>query len=150
MRAEGKVKTELELHIVGQTYFKKLGEKIKIFPSMPLRELNTKIEQSKFVIFALPDREYSIGQTSLLQTMLLGKAVVVNHNKTVHDYLLRNDVYLNFPTGDWQQLAEKIIMLTQNKTLRQEMGQRNRQYVKDNFSEEKMALNVYQLLRGLS
>jgi glycosyltransferase involved in cell wall biosynthesis len=92
---------------------------------------------------------------ALPQALAAGKPVVAYDFDGADEICFENETGFLIRTGDIETSGQKLLQLANDPVLRKKFGQRGRQFVKDNFSIEKMVddqYNVYQKLaaeRGL-
>jgi glycosyltransferase involved in cell wall biosynthesis len=84
-------------------------------------------------IFALPS--YSEGMSrSVLEAMACGKPVVVTPVGSHSEIINNNEQGLIVPTGDINKIADALIELLRNTTRIKQIGNRNTEYVNQEFS----------------
>jgi glycosyltransferase involved in cell wall biosynthesis len=87
---------------------------------------------------------------ALPQALAAGKPVVAYDCDGANEICLPNETGFLVRPGDTTDLSAKLIQLAENPALRQKLGGRGQQIVKENFSEEWMVENIYQLYMKLS
>jgi glycosyltransferase involved in cell wall biosynthesis len=80
---------------------------------------------------------------ALPQALAAGKPVVAYDFDGADEVCRENETGFLIRTGDIESAAQKILRLAQNPGLRQQFGERGRQFVKENFSIEKMVNDQY-------
>ena len=107
---------------------------------VPMDELIRRIRAAHFVVIPLPVFNYSYGQMSFLQSMSLGKCVVVSETVSSYDYLRNAPGAQLVEPCNAEALAEAIgryLALPQAELDR--LGVANRQFVETHFNEQTMA-----------
>jgi glycosyltransferase involved in cell wall biosynthesis len=89
-------------------------------------------------VYVAPSFEDSLG-IRILEAMSCGKAVVASKVGGVPEIIRSGQNGLLSTPGDARELAEKIIMLLEDDTLREKLAQAGRQTVLDRFSVARMA-----------
>lgn len=120
-------------------------ENVQIYPYVLLDNLLEMIQEASFCIVPLSEFPYSYGQMTLLQQMSMKKAVIaadVSSLQAYHD----GDGVLWYKSGNVEQLAEEIDLLTDDIELRQSIGQRAREAVLQLYNEQLMAGRIDQFL----
>ncbi len=95
------------------------------------------------LIFVLPSRFEGWGIV-VLEAAACGKPVIVSDIPELR-YAVDAGFGISFKTGDASDLAAKIRFLNENRTLREEMGRKAREYVK-NYTWDKIALDYERFL----
>lgn len=123
---------------------------IEIIPKVPIEMLKQEIQASKFVIIPLPVFDYSYGQMSFLQSMSLGKAVIVTDTPSSADYHLpQQKAFTAVKPYDIEDMKEKIENFLNNKQLLIEATNEARPYVRNFFSEERMGKEIEQFIHNI-
>lgn len=112
----------------------------------PISQLKSAILTSRFVVLPLLDIPCSIGQSVLLQSMALGKAVLVADVPGVRDYVINGENACFFKAGDSEDLARQIRYLWNNPEQTSRIGAEGRRRVMVHFTERQMASGIYQAL----
>ncbi|MES2502732.1 MAG: glycosyltransferase family 4 protein [Pseudomonadota bacterium] len=115
---------------------------IEIINKVSISELKNQIANAKFVVIPLPVFNYSYGQMSFLQSMSMGKTVIVTNTPSSVDYLQDGKGSFFVKPYDLEDMRAKIKLLLNNKRLLAESDKKSRQYVLENFSEQQMAEQV--------
>jgi glycosyltransferase involved in cell wall biosynthesis len=138
------------LHIYGNTELKEKYcnyNNIIFSPNIPLSQLINAIQASAFVVIPLPEYKYAYGQMSFLQSMALGKAVIVTKTTSSIDYLAKAESVILVKPNDIESMKEGLLKFCEMpEDVRIKKGEYNSQYVKTNFDEQRMANELYKLL----
>jgi len=86
---------------------------------MPLQEFLELMAGSLFVVVPLIEANYPHGQTTLVQALSLGKAVVVTRNVGIDEYMTDGKMGIIVSPGDVVGYREAILRLLKNPDLRQ-------------------------------
>jgi glycosyltransferase involved in cell wall biosynthesis len=84
-------------------------------------------------IFVLPTYYFEGLPVSILEAMACGKPVVATQHRGCEDAVVDGKTGFLVPIKDVGALADKIVLLLDNKQLRVQMGQTGREYVEENF-----------------
>lgn len=147
-------KRSVELRIVGinDTGRWKLDafpKNLKIFPKVPISILKEAIAKALFVVIPLPYYEYSYGQMSLLQSMSMGKAVIVTKTPATIDYIEDNFDAIGTIPYDAQNLAKKMQKCLDDKDFVYRIGKNARSTVLEKYNEKLMAEKICIFLKNI-
>jgi glycosyltransferase involved in cell wall biosynthesis len=87
---------------------------------------------------------------ALPQALAAGKPVVAYDFAGADEVCLENETGFIVRTGDTEAAAEKLMRLAKDSALRERLGQCGRQFVKENFSVEKMVEDQYAVYQKLA
>lgn len=131
--------TSLKLRLVGRVDPQYAGiPGVEQIPHVPIRELINQINNAAFCVLPLEQFNYSYGQMTLMQQMLLGKCVVAARVNSLVDYIDDTTAVLYEP-GDVQDLSEKLNKLLNESKFRLEIAQNGRNYLLRQCNERIMA-----------
>lgn len=144
--------TGVSLHIVGMETLQALGverlsNNICISGVVPIDILKEKIARARFVILPLPHFDYSYGQMSLLQSMSMGKAVIVTRTPSVIDYVHDNVNAVFVRPHDTNDMKEKMDDLLTHPDRVERFERAARLTVLKDFGEAKMARRIFCFVR---
>jgi len=88
-------------------------------------------------VYVLPSR-YEIWGMTVLEAYACGKPVIASKVGGLMDLIIEGMTGLLFKPGDITELAESIFFLLDNQEKAEDMGLKGRQFVKENFSIEKV------------
>ncbi|MDR3308875.1 MAG: glycosyltransferase family 4 protein [Tannerella sp.] len=146
IRAWGQIDTDAKLYIIG-TCNLKIPPDVILLPKTDIDTLNQYIAKSLFVALPLSYRKHSYGQTSFLQSMALGKPVIVTKTPGSVDYLIEGEGAYFVEPFDVNDLRDKINCLLGNPELIKEQGKKAAEYVRREMNEAKMAMEIYRAIR---
>jgi len=143
-----KNKIGIPLVIVGKTSFKySLPKQIKIFSRVNILCLKQLIHNSKFVILPIENEPYSTGQMSLLQSMLMEKAVIVNSVPGIIDYVEDGKNVLLTKYKSETDLLSNVNYLMDNPSERSRISKNARITVINNFTEKIMSERIFNFIK---
>lgn len=88
------------------------------------RDLVRLIAGARVVVMPLQDFNISAGQTAMLETMIMGRPLVVTSNMATVEYATHLQSALFYDAGDAEQLASHVRLLLENRELAEEMGRK--------------------------
>jgi glycosyltransferase involved in cell wall biosynthesis len=135
------IKTTVELRIIGHLQDSTISN-VKVIGKVTIDELRTQIANSLFVIIPLPMFNYSYGQMSFLQSMSMGKTVIVTETPSSIDYLQDGKGSFFVKPYDVVDMHAKLELLLNNKKLLDKTSAKARPFVLESFSEKKMAQEI--------
>jgi len=120
---------------------------IQWLPRASVSVFREETRRSKFVILPLPSTTRSVGLMTLLQSMALGKAVIVSKVPSVDGYVIdgENAVYYD-PENPWD-LAQKILRLARDTELVRRIGRAARRIVEEEFNVDRMGHRMWNAIR---
>lgn len=143
-----------ELVIVGVDNMRQLGLKdlpknTRVINRVSIDVLKKMMAEAMFVVIPLPYFGYSYGQMSLLQSMSMGKAVIVTKTPSTIDYV-RDCVDAVFAEPyDIADMATKLEFLLRNQSLVERIGIEARRTITARFSEKIMSEKMFQFISKL-
>jgi glycosyltransferase involved in cell wall biosynthesis len=87
---------------------------------------------------------------ALPQALAAGKPVVAYDFDGADEVCLENQTGFVVRTGDFESVAEKLLVLARNPALRETFGRTGAAFVKENFSVEKMVADQYTVYQKLA
>jgi len=122
---------------------------VECVPRVNIDEMKRRISRSRFVVLPIPQVEFCTGQQTFLQSMALGKTVLVSDIPAVRDYIVDRETGFLYRPGDENDLHQKLqILLSEDGTVKR-VGTAARHAVVTQFSESMMADRVVTLLRNV-
>ena len=143
------IDTSTRLYIVGDTSIES-RENVVSFPKSSVSILKQYIAESLFVVIPLPVFNYSYGQMSFLQSMAMGKPVIVTKTPSSVDYLQNaQGVFLVNPY-DKADMKDKIEYLLAHKDQLDDLGIKARKEIEErHFEERTMAEKIKAFINTL-
>lgn len=125
---------------------KHLPSQVELINQVPVHEYRNLIGRSQFVVLPLPYFKYAYGQMTLLQSMAMGKAVIVTKTPSTVDYVCDKQDALFVEPGETQDIKSKIEMLLHNHSLADSLGKKAHLKIINNFTEKIMAQKIYKFV----
>ena len=141
--------------IVSRTYQPTypLPSGIVLIREKPWNELLALIESSRMVILPLKSYKVAAGQTAMLETLALGRPLIVTKNMATVEYAVDEKTALFFDAKDAETLNDHIRYLLDHPDAAETMGQTAREAVDNNAARRLAvlmdALNRIMLKEGL-
>ncbi len=139
-----------KLCIVGDT---SLAEQYSDCPSIefseriPIAELMSLTRRCTAVVVPLPEFLYSYGQMTILQSMAMGKPMIVTRTTSTADYIDHDPGVMAVQphdVGALSQALERMCGLSQEEL--QLMGKHNMAHVREHFNEQSMAEKIEKII----
>lgn len=124
-----------------------LPTNIAALPSMPESEYWQRLAACRGLVLAVHDLAYPSGKTVLLQAMALGKPCVITSTPALTDYLPEDAVLTAPIAGDYLSLADSVLRLEADKTLRERLGNAARNFVQQQCNEKMMWARITRAVR---
>jgi hypothetical protein len=138
LKAYNNIQTGVKLKLIGKGDIKCEDPRVEVMPAVSTLEFIQQVKNALFCVLPLQQFNYSYGQMTLLQQMVLGKAVIVADVYSIEAYKRGNNM-LTYPPEDEKVLQEKLESLLSDSLLRVRLGKAAEQSVKEYFNEHKMA-----------
>jgi glycosyltransferase involved in cell wall biosynthesis len=122
---------------------------VECVPRVNIDEMKRRISRSRFVVLPIPQLEFCTGQQTFLQSMALGKTVLISDIPAVRDYIVDSDTGFLYRPGDEDDLYQKLKLLLSADGTVKSVGTAARNAVVTQFSESLMADRVVTLLRDV-
>jgi glycosyltransferase involved in cell wall biosynthesis len=139
--------------IVSQRYDLKedsLPANVTYYGYTPISEVKRMIASSRMVVLPLHDAPVSCGHSVLLQAMSMSKAVVASRVPGIADYVVDGETALLCEPGSAHDMAEKIGRLLNDPEEAERLGNNARKAILADFTEEKMAQGISQVLASVT
>jgi glycosyltransferase involved in cell wall biosynthesis len=109
VRAFARLRTETRLVLLGvpSTDFI-IQPGVQCVPRVSIEEMRRRIARARLVVLPLPKVEYSLGQQTFLQSMALGKAVLLPKIPAVVDYIRDGETGFLYEAGNEDDLSRKL------------------------------------------
>lgn len=105
-------------------------------------ELRDLYAESEIVVVPLYDNDFQAGVTTLLESMAMGKAVIITRTAGQTDVVLDGETGLYVPPGDTDALQTALFRLLKNRELRLKIGDNARRWVEKYATIERWAESV--------
>lgn len=150
INAFAQINTKTSLKIVGPKGLNiNLPDNVLIQPYVPINILKELIAKSKFVVLPLIDLPYAHGQMTLLQSMAMGKSVIVTKVPSTIDYINDGEDALFVKLNDTIDMKNKIEFLLNHPDEIAKMGKNARKTVENRFTEKHMTEGIYKACKAL-
>jgi glycosyltransferase involved in cell wall biosynthesis len=116
----------------------KLPENVTISGGIPINDLRSIYAQAQFVVLPVQEAIHSAGSTAILESMCMGKAVLVTRSPGICEYVIDGVTGILVEPGDVQAWREAIQYLLAHPEEAHRMGQNARQR-----AEEELNLDIY-------
>ncbi|WP_026655863.1 glycosyltransferase family 4 protein [Butyrivibrio sp. AE3003] len=107
-----------------------------------ISELKKLIIGARFGILPLKSYNYSYGQMTLLQQMAMGKCVIASRVPSLVDYYEEGVTAISYEPENAEELADTIKRVNSNGLMRNEIGKKAAEYVKNISNECTMAKEI--------
>lgn len=142
LREKRKKAETVRLRLIGNRKIETDMEGVEVWDRVSVTELKKQIQNALFCVLPLQQFNYSYGQMTLLQQMVLGKAVIVADVSSIQAYKGKDNLLLYKP----EQIDELAICMEElllNAEKREKIGSNARESVLKVFNERKMAEEIY-------
>ncbi len=150
---------DAELRLVGEGPMRKELENLARELGVPVTfagyKSGTELEEEYLSagIFVLPSKVDEIGQTETLgvvtiEALSYGLPVVASNIGGIPDVIINEETGLLFESGDYQQLAEKIITIFENPVFAAELVERGQKHINENYSWDRIVARLEDLYRN--
>lgn len=147
IQAFQELKTDYYLKIVGdQNVFvpAKIRSRVQCLPYIKIDDLRLAMAKAAFVVLPLPYFPHAYAQMTLLQSMAMGKAVIVSRVPGIIDYVRDKENALLANPGDVSDLKSKMELLLVNPEKRNVLEKKARKSIESEFNEIKMAQGIFE------
>jgi glycosyltransferase involved in cell wall biosynthesis len=148
LKAWSRIKTDKKLRLIGYAG-SVVSPNVEIVEKVSIGELRLQIANALFVVIPLPVFNYSYGQMSFLQSMSMGKTVIVTETPSSIDYLQDGRGAFLVRPYDVADMKAKIELLLNDTNVLDLSNGKSRQYVIENFSEKQMAEKVEKFIQAV-
>lgn len=144
------VDSDVKLRIIGNDTIATDDTRIEPIGKMPINDLLIQIKNADFCVLPLENYNYSFGQMTLLQQMVLSKAVIVADVPSVAPYVIYEngdpDNLLVYQPNNKTALAGCITRLLNDRNYCMTLGEKAIKSVIERFNDKIMAANIYDYL----
>jgi glycosyltransferase involved in cell wall biosynthesis len=120
---------------------------VKFNQFLPRNEFTGMVRKARFAVIPLFPAQHASGESFLLECMAAGKPVIATETYSTEEFIKPGVNGFLVPPGDPQALREKILLLYQDPTLAQTMGQAARKFYEENCSFPAIAPKIEQILQ---
>lgn len=138
-----KLNTKIKLRLIGhedRRYNSING--IEQFPFISINKLIEQIVNAKFCVLPLEYFNYSFGQMTLMQQMVLGKCVIAAKVPSLIDYINDGKTAVLYEAKNIEDLALKMKNIIDNPYRTEEIGREGQKFILDECNEKRMASEI--------
>lgn len=137
---------QVRLRLIGNRNIRTEIEGVEVLDQVSVTELKRQIQNALFCVLPLQQFNYSYGQMTLLQQMVLGKAVIAANVSSIQAYKREGNLMLYEPE-DVEGLAACMGELLSNVEKREQMERKARESVLNVYNEQNMAKEIYAVIK---
>jgi glycosyltransferase involved in cell wall biosynthesis len=126
------------------------GAQVEVLEAVPAKELRELYREAAVVVVPLSDTPHGSGHTVLLETMAMGKVVVVSRARCMRDYISDDRAVLSVPVGNAAALREVLEEVLSYPERFCEMRERAAAQVRSTFEITRFAQGLDRILRELT
>jgi glycosyltransferase involved in cell wall biosynthesis len=124
------IKTRLPLNLPAEAF------NVRTIPQrLSFIELRTLYASCCFVVIPLKYTLNVSGVGSILETMAMGKALIVSDNPVIRDFIIPNETCLVVPIGDVEAMRSAVNLLDTNPEMARRLGEAGRAFVESRFAK---------------
>lgn len=120
-----------------------IPENVTIRYDVPLHELRAVYARARFAVVSLFSKERfggdPSGQTVLLETLAMGRAVIATDREWLSEYLETGSDYLPVPPADPDALAKTMQKLWRDESLQKRLAEHGQRTVREKYSSRRFA-----------
>jgi glycosyltransferase involved in cell wall biosynthesis len=124
----------------------KLPDNIETRDLLPIKDFLDILLQAQFVVAPLQPVPYSVGEINIVQSLSAGKAIIATRTPSSEIYIKHGSNGLLVSPGNADDMRQAILRLWQNPDQVAKMGQAARLSFENEFTFEKFAQRVYNIL----
>jgi len=123
---------------------------VECVPRVSIEEMRRRVRRAKFVVLPIAKVDFCTGQQTFLQSMAMGKTVLLPKIAAVSDYIRDGETGFLYDVDSEQDLGSKLrSLLSENETI-ERVGRAARIATESQFSETAMADRIVDLLREIA
>jgi glycosyltransferase involved in cell wall biosynthesis len=120
---------------------------VRVHVDRPFGETNNIIKFSRFMVLPLTGTDVPCGHVTLVNAMLLNKAMVITNSSGVHDYIQEDVNAITCEANAPEALAARIRELWNDPARSERLGADGRRFAKSHCTEESMKGHLDRVLR---
>jgi len=147
VKAFRELKTDFHLKIIGDQNIsipKEISSRVNCLPYVKINDLKMAMAKAAFIVLPLPYFPHAYAQMTLLQSMAMGKAVVVSRAPGIIDYVTDNENALLVEPSNILDLKSKMEYLLAEPEKKKVLETKARETIEREFNEVKMAQGIYE------
>jgi glycosyltransferase involved in cell wall biosynthesis len=126
------------------------GGQIEVLEAVPARDLRELYRAAAVVVVPLADSSHGSGHTVLLETMAMGKVVVVSRARCMRDYIGDDGAVLSVPVGNAAALREVLEEVLRYPERFCELRERAAAQVRSTFDIARFGAGLDRIIRELT
>ena len=138
-----------KLKLIGKEKLDREYDGVETVGFIPVTQLMKEIEKATFCVLPLQSFNYSFGQMTLLQQMLLKKAVIAANVPSLRDYVTDGQDCLLYEPENAEELAEQMERLIKDSEFSRQLGENAMQSVREKWNEKRMAQDIWEFCREI-
>ncbi|HTY61912.1 MAG TPA: glycosyltransferase family 4 protein [Acidobacteriota bacterium] len=151
VRAYAGLRTKTRLVLLGIPNGRMIKQNgVDCIPRVGIEEMRNRVRRAKFVALPLENIDYCVGQQTFLQSMAMGKAVLLPRIPAVCDYIRDGATGFLYDVSSEEDLRQKLQMLLSSDDRVELVGRAARAAVEAEFSETVMTDRIIGLLREVA
>jgi glycosyltransferase involved in cell wall biosynthesis len=127
----------------------KIPKNVELIVKIPYQKLKQIVEKCIFVVIPLKEEFYTIGQTSLLESMAMGKAIIASDVPSLRDYISHQQNGILVKTGNKKDLVNNIDALASNQKMLSRLSTQAYQSAVNKYSCEIFNKNIAKLFKNI-
>ena len=138
-----------KLKLIGKEKLDREYDGVETVGFIPVTQLIKEIEKATFCVLPLQSFNYSFGQMTLLQQMLLKKAMIAANVPSLRDYVTDGQDCLLYEPENAEELAEQMDRLIKDPEFSRRLGENAMQSVREKWNEKRMAQDIWEFCREI-
>jgi glycosyltransferase involved in cell wall biosynthesis len=118
-------------------------------PRDSISTFRDEVSRAKLVVLPLHNTLRSTGLMTCLQSMALGKPVLVSKVPPIDGYVIDGETAIFYKPYDAKNLYQKLSLLSKDAGLLQNIGIKARKAIEEHYSTEKMGNRLYRCVIGV-
>jgi glycosyltransferase involved in cell wall biosynthesis len=131
---------------VNKNDFSNIPKNIKLINKIPINQLKRYINNAQFIILPITNEKYSVGQTTLLICMSMGKTIISTNVPGIVDYIKNNKTGILLPQNSISTLINTINTMIHHPQLLNTIGDDARKTIITTYNEEQFSRSFFKLI----
>jgi len=129
----------------------RISSNVTILYDLPLEDLRDMYARARFGVVVSFSDETTLGsdcsgQTVILETLAMGRAVIATERAWLAEYLENGRDFISVPTGDADALAQAMLGLWSDSSLRKNISTHGQRIVREKYSTRRFSEKLHQLV----
>jgi glycosyltransferase involved in cell wall biosynthesis len=116
---------------------------------LPTEEFRERYANASIVVVSTRNTPNASGITSLMESLAMGRPTIITDNPALRDYFPPEGASVIVPIGDSAALRRAILLLTENPSLAETMGQKARIFAEQWLSRRRHYLEMANIFRSV-